>query len=68
MARLEARLTDEQVAASGGNWKDWYAKAKADSQGKLPWLIISDGKTKGESIPLPDNVPAMMALLKKYGG
>lgn len=35
--------------------------------GKLPWVLISNGKTGYEG-PLPANVPDMMALLKKFGG
>lgn len=61
-------FTDEKVKAMGGTWSEWFARAKADSAGKLPWVIISDGKAKGDSMPLPESVDAMLTLLKKYGG
>lgn len=60
--------TDEQIAQAGGDWPEWFKRAKADSAGRLPWILISDGKSKGDSVPLPATVADMLTLLRKYGG
>ncbi len=44
-------------------WKDAMARPRKG----LPWIIISTG-TKGYEGPLPDDVDATLALLKKYFG
>lgn len=44
-------------------WQDAFAKAKGK---KLPWIIVSNGKT-GTEQELPANVDATMTLLKLYG-
>lgn len=46
-------------------WKDAYEAAKRDSQGTLPWIVISDGK-RGTSQPLPANVDETLALLRQF--
>lgn len=59
--------TDEQMRFQPQLWRDAYAKAKSDAAGKLPWIMISTGKT-GTSEPLPATEAETLALLKKYGG
>lgn len=48
-------------------WKKFYAKAKTDSKGKLPWIVIST-KTETISMELPKTEAETLNLLKKYGG
>lgn len=59
----EWRIWDAGVDASAESklWQD-ALKRKHDS---LPWIVISDGKTGFEG-PLPADVDATLALLKKY--
>ena len=49
-------------------WKEAFDRAKQDSQGKLPWIMVTNGVDAGESVPLPATIEETMALLKKYGG
>lgn len=70
------KLSDGQTAFRIWDWntdpKDdlpifqaaWAAKPARE---KIPWLIISDGKT-GFSGPLPGTISDTLTLLKKYGG
>lgn len=44
-----------------------WQKAMQRKHDKLPWIIISDGKTGYEG-PLPENTDKILELLKKYGG
>jgi hypothetical protein len=60
-------FTAEQLANESQLWRDAYARAKQDSAGKLPWLLVSNGKT-GASVPFPATEAEVMTLLKKYGG
>ncbi len=47
-------------------WQD-AMKAKPTGKDKLPWVIISNGKT-GYSGPLPATVAEMQTLMAHYGG
>lgn len=62
-------LTDADFKAAGASddWKAWHAQAKTDSQGKLPWLLVSNGKT-GVSQALPATPERLLEVLKFYGG
>jgi hypothetical protein len=57
-------IVDQNVDFSGESkvWQDAFRRPRAQT----PWVIVSDGKTGYEG-PLPADVPAMLALLKKYG-
>lgn len=61
----EWRIWDKGVDASAES-KLWQDAVKRPAK-SYPWLIISDGKTGYEG-PLPADVDATLALLKKYGG
>lgn len=54
---------DTDVSREAPHWQE-AMKRKRDS---LPWVIVTNGK-EGYEGPLPKDVPAMMELLKKYGG
>jgi hypothetical protein len=47
-------------------WRQLWADTKP-TLGQLPVIVLFDG-TKGTVHPLPDSVPAMLALLATYGG
>jgi hypothetical protein len=47
------------------DFQDWFDRAKDKDQ---PWVIIANNKGESFEGPLPDSVPDMMKLLKKYGG
>lgn len=59
--------TDEQMRFESEEWRKAYAKAKADSKGTLPWLLVDNGSTL-ISEPFPASETALMSVLKKYGG
>lgn len=48
-------------------WRKFYDRAKTDSKGKLPWIVIST-KTETISVELPKTESETLNLLKKYGG
>lgn len=62
-------LTDQQL--SEAEWSDeWiaaYEQAKDLSDGKRPWLLVTNGEA-GASMPLPATVAETLAVLNKYGG
>lgn len=44
-------------------------QAMALPRTSLPWIVVSNGPSKGgQSIPLPPTAAETLALLKKYGG
>jgi hypothetical protein len=61
----EWRIWDANVP-TGAEAKVWQ-DAMAQKRDKLPWLIVSNGKT-GFAGPLPPNTDAMLRLLQQYGG
>lgn len=65
--RWDDDFTPEQLAQQPQLWRDAIERAKKDSAGKLPWLLVSNGKS-GASVPFPASEVDVMALLKKYGG
>jgi len=79
--KIQDYLDSKCVKESSGTkaWRIWPDKVNAKREAKywqdalarkrdsLPWIIISDGKTGYEG-PLPKDVDATLALLKKYGG
>lgn len=58
--------TAEQVKLAGGVWPEWYAVALRDSNGKRPWIVVSNGKS-GVSQAYPED-GKLLPILKKYGG
>lgn len=61
----EWRAIDKDVSDIG-NDKQWVKDVLKRPRASTPWVIVSNGKTGYEG-PLPANLDAMMALLKKYG-
>lgn len=61
----ERRMWDYDTDVSGESkvWQD--AMARKPEKSKLPWIIVSNGKTGYEG-PLPANADAFLELLKKY--
>lgn len=62
------RIWDDDLPISGDVAKDWgaaAAKAKSDSSGKRPWVIVSNG-TSGASQPLPDTLEETLTLLSRF--
>lgn len=64
---LDDDLTPELLKFERPNFAEAFAKAKTDSQGKTPWLVVSNGET-GTSRPLPVTVDETLKILKQYGG
>lgn len=61
---------DSKWASESSIWKDAMARdsiKKAIAENKLPWILISTGKTGYEG-PLPKTTTELMALLKRFGG
>lgn len=56
---------DQSVASESATWRD--AKARADKAGRVPWLLVSNGKD-GYDGPLPESAGTLLDILKKYGG
>lgn len=56
--------TDLQFASE--TMRAMHAKAKADSQGKLPWLLVTTSKS-GVSQPFPANEEELLSILRRYG-
>ena len=56
---------DVPTGAESKLWQD--AMARKPTKDKLPWIIVSDGKSGFEG-PLPRNIADMMVLLRKWGG
>ena len=65
----EYRIWDKDTAADGESltWRVAFKRAKDKSDGKTPWVVISNGKTGYEGM-LPANAADLLTLLKKYGG
>jgi hypothetical protein len=61
----EWRIWDANVP-TGAEAKAWQ-DAMNQKRDKLPWLIVSNGKT-GFAGPLPPNTDATLRLLQQYGG
>lgn len=59
-------LDGEYIAYENDRWKKAMKQAVVDSNGKLPWVLISNSKT-GASLPMPGNEKDYLELLKKYG-
>lgn len=59
----EFRIYDKDVDASGESkiWQDAMKRPRTS----VPWLIVSDG-TQGYEGPLPADVDATLAILRKY--
>jgi hypothetical protein len=59
----EWRIWDQNVATSAESktWQDAMARPRAS----VPWLVVSNGKAGWEG-PLPANVDAAMAIIKKF--
>lgn len=64
---LDDDLTNQHMTGWTDGWKSTYAKAKELAAGNLPFVMVSNS-TSGEAMPLPNTVPEMLTLLKKYGG
>lgn len=62
---LDDDHTDTSFLAE--NWKLAVERARKESAGKLPWIIVSDG-AKGESRAFPQTEAELLELLRKYGG
>ncbi|MHA2101333.1 MAG: PKD domain-containing protein [Candidatus Kariarchaeaceae archaeon] len=48
------------------NWRAAYKQALKLSNGKRPFVLVTNG-VEGAAVPLPKSVTEMMVLLKKYG-
>jgi hypothetical protein len=57
---------NDDVSGLAQHWQDAMKRAKDKSGGKLPWLLVGNGK-EGHEGELPRTVDEMLALLKKYG-
>lgn len=60
---LDDDYTDAQFA-NDPTWLADYKKAKADSHGNIPWVLIN----RTVSVPMPGTESEWLALLKKHGG
>lgn len=58
---------DLDVSFAPKHFQDAYKLAKVQSAGRLPWLVVSDGKT-GWVGPVPATLDETMAILKRFGG
>ena len=59
--------TPQQLADEDPSLVSMYSRAKAESVGRMPWILIqSQGKVA--SVPLPRTEAEVLDLLKKYGG
>ena len=58
-------LTGGQLGFVTEVWRLDYAKAKADSNGRTPWLLINGG---AGSMAFPASTTEACELLKKFGG
>lgn len=47
-------------------WKDAYLPVLEQSDGKVPWVAINDGKGGGYTGPLPGSIDEFIALLEEY--
>lgn len=65
--RWDDDYPEEALSGHPSYWKEAYKQAKADSDGKRPWLFIST-KTEVISVALPATEEETLTLLKKYGG
>jgi len=65
--RWDDDLTDAQLNNTAPFLKTAYLTIRQKTQQAVPSLGISNGKD-GYVGPLPNNIPAMMQLLRKYGG
>lgn len=63
---LDDDYTDEQFA-DDPSWLAGYKRAKLDSRGKSPWVMIFLAN-QTISVPMPDGEAAWLSLLKQYGG
>lgn len=60
-------ITPGELSHAPENWRKAFERAKADSKGSVPWLIVSDS-VRGESRPLPKTEDELLAVLRAYGG
>jgi hypothetical protein len=60
-------FTEDVLRDTPKIWKDAYADAKLRSQGKRPWVHVTDG-VRGESRELPQTIEEALKLFEKYGG
>lgn len=58
---------DTDLANESEIWKKAVERAKTDSKGVMPWMLLSNGKT-GLSGPLSANGAELLELVGKYGG
>ena len=63
---IDDDLTDDDIQHWNDDWKGAYKQALDLSDGKRPFVLVTNGKD-GAAVALPADVPAMMELLKKYG-
>jgi len=65
--KLDDDMTAEELNLAAPVWQEAFTLTKAQSDGKTPWIAITDGKS-GESRPLPQTEAELMTILEKYGG
>lgn len=58
-------MTDEQIAVMHDKWKAAYLRAKKDSNGKTPWLLITDD-TNVVSEPLAADSDGVKQQIGRY--
>lgn len=49
-------------------WISAFKRAKEDSHGKVPWLLVSNGVDRGSSMPLPATEDDLLSKLKEVEG
>lgn len=64
---LDDDLTSQHMTGWTQGWKDAYAKAKELSNGRLPFIMVTNAMS-GEAKPLPATVEETLALLRRFGG
>lgn len=65
--QLDDDTTAEELKFMSSVWQEAFTQTKAQSDGKTPWIAITDG-TRGESRPLPTTEAELMTILDSYGG
>lgn len=65
--KFDDDLTADDLKFASPVWQQAFTETKAQSQGNVPWIAITDG-TRGESMKLPQTEAELMTILAKYGG